>query len=253
MAVLSSSLFPRSTQSTGAARVSRSEVSERTLRRELAAIPRWYNPYMHLAGTTGVGLLTLCVGSLAMVRHLRAIELLLVPAIFLLSNAVEWQSHRDVLHRRVWPVRELYERHTPIHHTVYQYDSMAMRSVREMRLVLIPASEASSASSRSRRPSPTSSPAPAHAELRVDRPRATSGVYVVAYELTHLAYHMPEDSFVGRLHLVQVLREHHRRHHHPALMQKWNFNVTVPIFDWVHRTLAPEEVVARAVARSRKS
>jgi len=48
-----------------------------------------------------------------------------------------------------------------------------------------------------------------------------------------------------------VLREHHRRHHHPALMQKWNFNVTVPLFDWVHRTLAPEEVVARAVSRSR--
>jgi sterol desaturase/sphingolipid hydroxylase (fatty acid hydroxylase superfamily) len=80
---------------------------------------------------------------------------------------------------------------------------------------------------------------------------ATSGVYVVTYELTHLAYHMPEDSWVGRLPLVAVLREHHRRHHHPALMQKWNFNVTVPLFDWIHGTLAPRDLVERAVARSR--
>jgi hypothetical protein len=225
-------------------------VSERTLERELAAIPRWYNPYMHLAATTGVGLLTL-VGSLAMVHHLRAIELLIVPAILLLSNAVEWQVHRDVLHRRVWPLGELYERHTPIHHMVYQYDSMAIRSVRELRLILIPASGVVSVIAIS---------APiAFAIARVLTPNcgwiglATSGVYVVAYELTHLAYHLPEDSFVGRLHVVQVLREHHRRHHHPALMQKWNFNVTLPLFDWVHRTLAPEEVVARAVSRSRSA
>jgi hypothetical protein len=231
-----------------APRAARSEVSERTLERELRAIPRWYSPHMHLAATTGVGLLTL-LGSIAMVHHLRAIELLLVPATFLLSNSVEWASHRGVLHHRVWPVYELYDRHTPIHHTVYQYDSMAIRSVQELRLVLIPASGVVTVVAIS---------APiAYAIARALTPNcgwvalATSGVYVVAYELTHLAYHLPEDSFVGRLRAVQVLREHHRRHHHTALMQKWNFNVTVPIFDWVLRTLASEEVVGRAIARSR--
>ena len=230
-------------------RIERSELSERVLVRELAAIPRWYRPYIHLAATTGVGLLTLA-GSLAMVHRVRALELLIVPAIFVLSNAVEWVAHRDVLHRRVWPVGELYERHTPIHHMVYQYDSMAMRSTREYRLVLIPAAGVVSVIAIS---------APiAYAIARLVTPNcgflglATAGVYVVAYELTHLAYHLPEDSFVGRLRVVQVLREHHRRHHHPALMQKWNFNVTVPLSDWVAGTLAGVDVVSRAAARSRR-
>ena len=139
-----------------------------------------------------------------------------------------------------WPVGVLYERHTPVHHKIYQYDSMAMRSNREFRLVLIPAAGVASRGRHHGARSPTRSRAcstPNCGWLAL----ATSAVYVVAYELSHLAYHLPEDSFIGRLPLVRVLREHHRRHHHPALMQKWNFNVTVPLFDWIHGTLAPTE------------
>lgn len=143
----------------------------------------------------------------------------------------------------------LYDKHTPIHHMIYQYDAMAMRSVNEFKLVLIPAAGVASVVAIS---------APiAFAIARIFTPNtgwialATSGVYVVLYELTHLAYHLPESSWVGRLPWLAVLREHHRRHHHPALMQKWNFNVTVPLFDWVHGTLASEESVQRAVAGSR--
>jgi hypothetical protein len=241
MAILSSSFFPD--RLPGARR----EAPERTLARELAAIPRWYSPALHLAGTTGVGLATLVV-SIAALHHVRAIELLAIPATLLLSNAVEWRSHRSVLHRRVWPVRVLYERHTPVHHTIYQYDSMAMGSSREFRLVLIPAAGVAAVVAIS---------APiAFAIARLFTPNtgwialATSGVYVVAYELTHLAYHMPEQSLIGRLPLVQVLREHHRRHHHPALMQKWNFNVTVPLFDWIHGTLASDDLVRCTLARA---
>jgi sterol desaturase/sphingolipid hydroxylase (fatty acid hydroxylase superfamily) len=241
MAVVSSSLLPHPMPR------ARGRVGERILARELAEIPRWYSPYLHLAGTTGVALATLLVSALSLHR-VRAIELLAIPATLLLSNAVEWRSHRGVLHRRVWPVRVLYDRHTPIHHNVYRYDSMAMRSTREFRLVLIPAAGVAAVIAIS---------APiAYAVARLLTYNcgwialATSGVYVLTYELTHLAYHMPEDSWVGRLPLVGGLREHHRRHHHPALMQKWNFNVTVPLFDWIHGTRASDDTVERAVARS---
>jgi hypothetical protein len=244
MAVVSSSLLPRPIPR------SRSEVTERALARELAALPRWYNPYLHLAATTGVGLVTLAL-SVAAIHHVRAVELLTVPAILLLSNAIEWRSHRDVLHRRVWPVRVLYDRHTPVHHKIYQYDSMAMRHPGEFRLVLIPAAGVATVVAIS---------APiAFVIARLFTPNcgwlglATAGVYVVAYELTHLAYHMPEGSFIGRRRLIRVLREHHRRHHHPALMQKWNFNVTVPLFDWIHRTLASDDLVRRVATRADRS
>src|SRR5579863_2322356 len=65
--------------------------------------------------------------------------MLLVPATLLLSNAVEWCAHKYVLHRRVRPLGILFDRHTPIHHKIYQYDSMAMLSNMEFREVLMPA------------------------------------------------------------------------------------------------------------------
>ena len=66
--------------------------------------------------------------------------------------------------------------------------------------------------------------------------------YVIAYEVTHLLYHLPE-ALVGDSRLVRVLKEHHARHHDPRLMQKWNFNVTVPLADWVLKTIAPKRLV----------
>src|SRR5436189_119387 len=71
----------------------------------------------------------------------------------------------------------------------------------------------------------------------------TAAIYVVGYEVSHMSYHLPPDSFIGRLWLVQWLREHHRQHHHARLMQKWNFNVTIPLFDWIHRTTASKALI----------
>ncbi|HUE39224.1 MAG TPA: hypothetical protein VMR29_06945, partial [Candidatus Binatia bacterium] len=68
------------------------------------------------------------------------------------------------------------------------------------------------------------------------------------YELSHLSYHLPPTSFVGRRWLVRVLRQHHARHHDPRLMQRWNFNVTIPFWDWVQGTIVAD--VPTALARS---
>jgi hypothetical protein len=32
------------------------------------------------------------------------------------------------------------------------------------------------------------------------------------------------------------------------LMQRWNFNVTVPLWDWIHGTTVPREVLDRTLA-----
>jgi len=219
------------------------QARDRARARALSSIPGYYNPYLHLAATTGVGVATLVVALLSL-RHVRPIEMLVIPATFLLSNAVEWRAHKYILHRRIWPLGILFDRHTPIHHKIYQYDSMAMRSNMEFREVLIPAAGVAAVVALS---------APiAYAVARLVTPNcgwlalATSGVYVLTYELSHLSYHLPEDSLIGRWRLVRVLREHHRRHHHRSLMQKWNFNVTVPLFDWLHGTIAPDGLAERA-------
>jgi hypothetical protein len=215
------------------------DVAERAgeLRRRLVAkIPPSYNPWLHLAATTGVGLGAIALGAAA-VKALRPVELLIVPATMIAANAFEWRVHKDVLHRRFWPLGEIFERHTPQHHGVYHTGTMAMRDWKEMRMVLIPAAGVLGI---------VAATAPAAAAIgALLSPNAgwlflaTSASYMVSYELLHLSYHLPEDHPIARTPLIAWLRRHHAVHHDPRNMQRWNFNVTVPFWDWVKDTMAP--------------
>ncbi|WP_437779394.1 sterol desaturase family protein [Sorangium sp. So ce1097] len=203
-------------------------------RAEIAArIPRGYHPALHLAAPTAVGVAVLAaaVGSLGPVE---AVELLAVPATLLLAFGFEWWAHRSVLHRRAPLLGVLCERHEREHHLAFTADDMALRSARELWLVLMP---------------PYSGllvlglllPLAAAAGLVFSRDAALLGLatamgFFVGYEWLHLAYHLPERSAVYRIPGLARLREHHRRHHDPRLMKRWNFNVTVPLFDVLHGT-----------------
>jgi hypothetical protein len=208
----------------------------------VAAIPRWYCPALHLLFPSAVGLSIIGFAVHAL-RDLHLWQLCAVPVTFVLSNITEWRGHKYILHRRTRYAATLYERHTPLHHRIYVTSDMAMRSRREFRLVLIPAygillialqllpllglllllGQANMAL------------------LML----ATSMGYVLSYEWLHLSYHLPPQSFIGRRALVRVLRHHHAIHHDPALMQRWNMNVTFPLWDWVKGTIyTPERAAA---------
>jgi sterol desaturase/sphingolipid hydroxylase (fatty acid hydroxylase superfamily) len=198
-----------------------------------AKIPASYSPWLHLTlpSLIGAGVIT---AALLVLRELRAWELVTVPLSFLLLNAAEWALHRDLLHRRRPPLHLLYDRHVE-HHAIFVEEDMAVRSPRELRLVLMPGPAIIAAFVASL-PIPAAliagglwNPACLFA--------ATTMAYLVSYEMMHAAYHAPADSFIGRLRLVAVLRRHHARHHHPPLMQRWNFNVTVPLWDVVRGTV----------------
>jgi hypothetical protein len=196
-------------------------------------IPRGYRPTAHLMAPTSLGLLVL-VGSLALVRDLAPLELLAMPATLLFAFGFEWWVHRSVLHRRAPLLGLLYERHEREHHLVFTADDMALRDRRELWLVLMPAYSVALVFA-----------ALLPLALAVDHltsrnaallSQATAMAFFVSYEWLHLAYHLPEDSALFRLPWLLRLREHHRRHHDPRLMKRWNFNVTVPVFDVLHRT-----------------
>ena len=114
------------------------EERERRRREALAKTPRWYVPWMHVAmpGLFGLGVAT---AALSRVHDLRPWQIGFFVFVLLLSNATEWRVHRDLLHHRFRPLAELYDRHTPEHHMIFVQDDMALRSAREVRLVLIPA------------------------------------------------------------------------------------------------------------------
>jgi len=173
------------------------------------------------------------------ISHLRAVELLVLPIVFILANGFEWRAHREILHRKKRPFEALYRKHTPEHHVVFVEGDMAIRDWRELRLVLIPALGILGI---------VVSLAPFAALMGwVLTPNIgwlvllTGGLYMVGYELSHLSYHLAPESLVGRIPLVRVLRRHHARHHDPRLMQRWNFNVTIPLFDWLCGTIASRD------------
>lgn len=206
-----------------------------------------YRPWLHLLGTAGSGVAVLVVALFA-IEGLHWTELLVVPAMFILSNAGEWYAHKYLLHRRIRPFAILYDQHTPKHHMAYQYDTMAVDSYRELKLVLIPAFGVGAITVGI-------SPIAAGAGLLLTANCGwlvllSSALYVVGYELTHLAYHLPKGHPVGDWRVIAWLREHHRRHHDPRLMQKWNFNVTVPLWDIVMGTRISDEELAELTAHT---
>lgn len=215
------------------------ERRERARREAVADFPWWYSPWGHLAATTGIGLAVLVLATVRLAAlPVRATDLLVVPLVCLFANFFEHQVHKRVLHRRVWPLEVIYDKHTPMHHVMYVEHDMALRSPREMRLVLIPAMGVLGIVA-------TAAPF----ALVVGRFWSasagwlfllTASLFMVSYELLHLAYHAPADSVVGRSRLLARLRAHHARHHDPRLMQRYNFNVTVPLFDWLLGTMAPK-------------
>lgn len=233
---LSEGELVREAASRGLTEARRNAVREKAL----AEIPRWYSPHAHFAATTGIGLAVLVTSVVAILRLETAIrwtDLLVIPAVVLMANYYEWRVHRDVLHKRFWPFEVIYDRHTPMHHMVYVEEDMAIRDVKELRLVLIPAAGVLGI---------VLAAAPVAVALAHVWSSAagwlfllSASLFMVSYEVLHLCYHAPAQSFVGRRALIAKLRAHHARHHDPRLMQRYNFNVTVPLFDWIMGTMAP--------------
>lgn len=223
--------------------------SREELRRELLSrIPGWYSPWLHLAIPALSGIAVLAF-ALSRIHDLRTWQLPFVVLFLAVGNAVEWHAHRGLLHRRTWPLEVLYVRHTPQHHAIYVSEDMYIRDLRELKFVLLPAYGVLAL---------VLFTSPAALALRaLGQPNlaalwlASVVFYVLTYEWLHLAYHLPADGAVGKLRVTQWLRRHHQRHHSPPLMQRWNFNVTLPLWDLVRGTVyrAPEPASSGAARR----
>jgi hypothetical protein len=211
------------------------QASRAELRAELLSrIPGWYSPWLHLAFPAVVGI-AIAALALSRIEALRAWQLALVPVFLVFANAVEWHAHRGLLHRRTRFLEVLYVRHTPQHHAVFVADDMAIRSPLELKLILLPAWGILAILA-------ATSPATVAFVLLGQANLAALWVatvvfYVLSYEWLHLAYHLPAHGALGGLRVVRFLRTHHQLHHAPHLMQRWNFNVTLPLWDHVRGTV----------------
>lgn len=230
------------------------------IRRAWLAEGRFYSPWLHLGATTAI-----CVGAMALAVYLMEPlawwHLAFGAGLFVLSNAAEWRLHRDVLHQRVKPFAYAYDRHTPQHHMVFVTEDMAMRSRREWKLVLMP-SWGILILFLSLLPGAAliwfGIPFRLGSELDQHNLAAVflfvTMFYVVTYEWLHLAHHLPGGHPIARLGVFQALKRHHAIHHDPRLMRRFNFNVNLPLWDWVRGTsVRDRERALQRTSSSRKA
>jgi len=221
----------------------RSEPASVSVRREqkrremMAKVPDRYSGSAHWAFinvTTVLGI-GLC---LALLESPLWWEWLFVPGFFVFANGFEWWIHRGPMHHPTRGLRILYQRHTLQHHVFYPDDDMAFREPRELFYILFP---------------PFALPVLLVVNLPIPLLLGSFVsanlawlfflsvlAYYFVYEWFHYVHHLPRDSWLGQRALVGWLRTQHTRHHELARMEKGNFNVSFPLWDWLLGTMLPE-------------
>lgn len=193
-------------------------------------IPRGYNGYAHVALSVACVLAPAAYG-VSRLHDVQPLEWLTVPAMLVFGSFFVWALHKHVLHRPVPGLRHAYVIHTLQHHRFFTYEHNEPGGVRDFHIMLFPW---------------TFGPGLAAVSLALGH-YVVSGIsenvgmlfstmavaYYGLYELVHFASHVPEGAAVLRLPFLRSLREHHRLHHDPRLMGQYNFNVVLPIFDWL--------------------
>jgi len=194
----------------------------------------YYGP-LHLA-TTIVLSAAIVVVALMQLNEVGPLEWLTVPLAFLYSNLVEYVGHRGPMHNRTPGLGLVFRRHTLQHHRFFTNDAMQFDSSDDFKAVLFPIVMVVFFFAAFGIPAMLILAwlaTPNVAWLFV----AVAVAYFLNYELLHFAYHTSENSWISRLPGMSRLRRLHTTHHDPALMQRYNFNITYPICDWIFGTL----------------
>ncbi len=170
------------------------------------------------------------------VSHPTLKQLLVVPLTFLYTNFFEYIGHRYPMHHRYQALKAVFKRHTMQHHHFFTNEQMNCDTVNDFKIILFPPVLLIFFSVFFVLPvfgliyylfSMNA------ALLYV----ATTLLYYLNYEWLHLAYHLPETSWVYKIPGLKLLRRLHHNHHNLKEMDKYNFNISYPVFDLVFGTL----------------
>lgn len=204
-------------------------------REEIGSGYRSWTGWLHLGVITagvvvGIGMLA------SRLEQVGWLELLILPAGYVFANVVEYLVHRWLMHVPRGALRGMYKRHTGQHHRFFTHQAMAADSARDFAIVLFPPFVVVFFLGLIATPV-----ALAIGWLVGPDAALLFGIvalsYFLFYEWMHLASHLPPDRALGRLPGVSFVREHHRAHHDPRRMRHYNFNITVPLTDWMVGTL----------------
>lgn len=197
----------------------------------IESIPPYYEPIFHIT-LPSVFAFSLLILSFLSIEKLLLIQLLTIPITILFLLLFEYFLHKKVMHKPTI-LRFLFEKHSQ-HHFLYSNDDMEIQDWKELHYVLMPAPAIFGAFSLTLFPG-------ALLTLLFSNNVAwifvtTAMIYFIFYEWLHLSYHLPKNNFISKLNIVKKLKKLHQTHHVFSNMNKYNFNVTIPLFDYLFKT-----------------
>ena len=195
-----------------------------------------YSPWRHMGLTLSIATALASLG-VALAWHARPLDWVLMPIFFVVANFLEYTVHRFPMHRPMFP-RIMYKNHAMLHHIAFTNHNMPIAEARELGLVMMPWYTMIGLFI-------VASPVMVLAGLL--RGPGLAGVfllgavlYFLLYETTHALYHLPDATLnrmlLGRSAVFRRMQAHHAHHHVLRRMATVNFNVTVPLMDWLFGT-----------------
>lgn len=195
-------------------------------------IPAGYSGVRHGLTLLAIGLAAIAACVLLLASPVRWWDWAMVPLVILAFNGLEWWGHLKVLHRpgKSAFARALYQRHAQTHHRFFILANADLRDARDCKIVFFPLFALPALIVFTAIPAALLAWA-GFANAGLMLVLTTTAMYLL-FEAIHLASHLPDDSWVARIPLVDTMRRHHRRHHDQAIMMTHNMTFTVPLMDW---------------------
>jgi len=208
---------------------------QRAFRRQyVEQISPWYNGLVHIGVmyAAGISAIWWCVSRMQGATW----EWLLVVPVAIAGNFVEWGMHKFVMHRLVdvFALRAIYDRHTRQHHQYFTDGDPTIGTIKEFRIVFFPW--------RVLMVLAVFGSLFGWIAAQVINANAGYVVFVtmighyMVYETFHFCCHIPENTWLRHVPLVNTIRRHHAAHHNMGIMMHVNMNLTLPIADWAMKT-----------------
>ena len=208
-----------------------------------AEISPSYNAWLHGGFVLLFGMAVLLF-LVSRISHVRGWEWLAIPAAALLFNWGEYSVHRRYGHHKHRLGALFYKRHTGDHHSFFDETRMPYEQSRDWRVIFFPAWLIVLYCALGVLP----------AYWLISRFNENVAALIAStlvagyltYEVFHSCEHLPPGHWLAQLPWIRHMRQLHRLHHRRELMQTRNFNLVVPLMDWLFGTLywepiAPEQ------------
>ena len=204
-----------------------------------AEISPRYNAWLHGGFVLAFGIAVL-IFLVSRIGHVSGWEWWAIPVGALVFNWGEYTVHRRYGHHKHRLGALFYKRHTGDHHSFFDESRMPYQQARDWRVIFFPAWLIALYC--------VAGVLPAYwllARFNQDAAAlfaATLLAGYLSYEFFHSCEHLPPTHWLAKLPWIRHMRQLHRLHHRRELMQTRNFNLVLPLMDWLFGTLHWEPI-----------